>query len=204
MCKYFFCESPWPLPWKHRSTSTIWIWLSVSHGSKEWNENSIWSPKIQHSRSSLSIMMPQCTHKIVVSPNCIFKLRWKSNNTTSHLQLLKYGIITILKTHCIDHNLWSILDAGEKETFVSINECWKSYSAADYTVNIKESMNVLRFKVLNDCWKKLWPEAVTKLGIPQPAGSNDKHPHVNSLKFEDSHISRRWIFRTFSNLTLLS
>jgi len=62
-------------------------------------------------------------------------------------------------------------------------------------------MNVLRSTVLNDCWKKLWPEAVTKLGIPQPAGSNDKHPHVNSLKFKDSHISRRWIFRTFSNLT---
>jgi hypothetical protein len=44
---------------------------------------------------------------------------------------------------------------------------------------------------LNDCWKKLWPEAVTKLEIPHPAGSNDKHPHVNSLKFQDSHISRQ-------------
>jgi hypothetical protein len=30
MHKYFFCKSPWLLPWKHRSTLTIWIWLSVS------------------------------------------------------------------------------------------------------------------------------------------------------------------------------
>jgi len=43
---------------------------------------------------------------------------------------------------------------------------------------------VLRSMVLNDCWKKLWPEAVTKLRIPRPAGSNDKHPHVNFVKFQ--------------------
>jgi hypothetical protein len=113
-------------------------------------------------------------------------------------------MITTFKMHYTHYNLWSFLDADEKETFVTISECWKSYSTADYTVNIKESMNVLQSTTLNDCWKKLWPEAVTKLGIHHPAGSNDKHPHVNSLKFQDSHISRRWIFRTFSNLTLLS
>ena len=50
---------------------------------------------------------------------------------------------------------------------------------------------MLRSMALNDCWKKLWPEAITKLGIPHPAGSNDKQPHVNSLKFQDSHISRQ-------------
>jgi hypothetical protein len=85
------------------------------------------------------------------------------------------------------NNLWSILDAGEKK-FVSIIECWKSYSTADYTVNIKEPMNGLRSTVLSDCWKKLWPEAVTKLGIPQPTRSNKTYPHVNSVQFQDSHF----------------
>jgi hypothetical protein len=98
-------------------------------------------------------------------------------------------MITTFRMHYTHHNVWSILDAGEKE-FVTISEWWKSYSTADYTVKIKESINVLRSTALNDCWKQLWPEAVTKLGISRPAGSNDKHHHVHSLKFQDSHISR--------------
>jgi hypothetical protein len=172
MCKYFFCKSPWPLPWKHRSTSTIWIWLSVSGKAMVVGDDIRSVTEVQKS----NIQGPPCPKWCPNAPTKSWShpteySSWAECPTalphTCSCSNMEWS--PTFKMHYTHHNAWSILYAGE-ETFVTISECWKSYSTADYTVNIKESMNVLRFTALNDCWKKLWSEAVTKLGIPHPAG----------------------------------
>jgi hypothetical protein len=46
------------------------------------------------------------------------------------------------------------LNASDKETFVSVNECQKQYSIANCIVNIKNSMDELKY----GWWKKLLTE----------------------------------------------
>jgi hypothetical protein len=52
-----------------------------------------------------------------------------------------------------------MLDAHE-ENFVSMFECYESYSIPDCVVNIKESMDKLKSSGLNGHWDMLWPKAI--------------------------------------------
>jgi hypothetical protein len=47
------------------------------------------------------------------------------------------------------------LNASDKETFVSVSECQKWYSIANCIVNIKDSIDELKY----GWWKKLLTEA---------------------------------------------
>jgi hypothetical protein len=94
---------------------------------------------------------PGCLQDLsLVHSNIQFE--YLSNTTNSLLQLFKQEIITTFKSYYTSCTFCGISDASEKETFVSIIKCWKSYSIADYKVNIRKSMT------RNGCWKKLWPE----------------------------------------------
>uniref|UniRef100_UPI0035902DA6 tigger transposable element-derived protein 1-like n=1 Tax=Myxine glutinosa TaxID=7769 RepID=UPI0035902DA6 len=79
---------------------------------------------------------------------------------TSLLQPLDQGIIPTSKSYYTRRTFRGILDASENETFISVSDCWKSYSIADCLMNIKESLDEFRSTTLNGCWRKLWPEAV--------------------------------------------
>jgi hypothetical protein len=48
-----------------------------------------------------------------------------------------------------------IIHASDKETFISV--------IADCILNVKESMDELKFITLNGCWKNLWPETINDI-----------------------------------------
>lgn len=58
------------------------------------------------------------------------------------------------------------MDVNEVKTFVSDCECQKSYSIAHYILNVNKPMDMLKFAIVNGCWKKLWPEADDFWGFP--------------------------------------
>lgn len=91
-------------------------------------------PKNQTSRSSLYLMNPRVlTGSLSWTSNT--KAEYLFNETPSLQPPIGQGVIITFKssdTYCI---FSSIFDAREKQTFVWVSECWKSYSIADCTVN---------------------------------------------------------------------
>jgi hypothetical protein len=90
--------------------------------------------------SSLSMTMPQAICLNLVLP--IQTAQHPSNSTTSLLQKLNQGVITIFYTCHTYHN---ILDASEKEdSLVYFSDCHKLYSVVNFTVNFDVYWSVHR------------------------------------------------------------
>jgi len=91
--------------------------------------------------SSLSMTMPQANCMNLVLPGPKIQAQHLSNSTTSPLQKLNQGIITIFHT-C--HTFHNILDASEKEdSLLCFSDCHKLYSIVNFTINITQSMEKL-------------------------------------------------------------
>jgi hypothetical protein len=98
-----------------------------------------------------------------------------------------------------------VLDTSEKETYVSVSDCWKSYNLADFIVNTNECLRDVKSSNLKDWWKKPWFEAVSDFrGFPTQQEEKETSGWHVSFQQKDSKTGRKLTARTFSNLTQLS
>jgi hypothetical protein len=84
--------------------------------------------------------------------------------------VLDQQIIVRFRSCYICHTFGGVLDANEKEIFVSVSKCRKLCGIADCIVNIKASVDDLKSMTLLASGEAL--------GIPQTAGQNKEHPYV--------------------------
>jgi hypothetical protein len=81
------------------------------------------------------------------------QVEYLSENTTSLPWALDQRITVRFRSCYICHTFGGVLDASEKEIFVSVSECRKLYRMPDCIVNVKESMDDLKFMTLIGFWR---------------------------------------------------
>lgn len=105
---------------KHRNGKQQCCGDAEGHTSKGMFKNSTWSPRIQHSRSSMSLVMLHGVCRIFVLPIMNTEVEYLSSSTTSVLQLLNQGTITTFKSHYMCCCTLSTIFTASAETFVPL------------------------------------------------------------------------------------
>ena len=80
-------------------------------------------------------------------------------NTTSLLQPMDQGIISIFKSHYLKITMNNIIHSdNEVEDVTSI---WKKFTLKDAIENIEDACTQVPQTAMNGVWKKVWPQCVT-------------------------------------------
>lgn len=98
------------------------------------------------------------SHSTFDHPNV--QLQFLPPNTTSLLQPLDQGIISVFKKYYVKQAFRCILDKLDADDSLSLPAAWKSFTIRDCVNFVGTACLAVKRSTLNNCWKKLWPASV--------------------------------------------
>ena len=98
------------------------------------------------------------SHIEITHPNVTFI--FLPPNTTSLLQPLDQGIISVFKKFFVKQAFRFILDKVECNEGMTVTEAWRSFTVKNCINFIDVACSALKRTTLNGCWKQIWPQCV--------------------------------------------
>lgn len=95
------------------------------------------------------------SHFRIEHPNVQFE--FLPPNTTSLLQPLDQGIISVFKKYYIKQAFRYVLDKIESNESLTVTAAWKLFTIRDCVNFIGTACSAIKKSTLNGCWKPLWP-----------------------------------------------
>lgn len=98
------------------------------------------------------------SHLEIEHPNVQFA--FLPPNTTSLIQPLDQGSISVFKKLYVKQAFTFILDQMEKNPGMKVQEVWKKFTMKNCVEYVAVACAAIKKTTLNRCWKNIWPEVV--------------------------------------------